>query len=477
MRCPRPLSLLLPVLVLASLNSCSQEGPAPVRLAASSEMDPDVLQVLEQRIAQVELDRNNAQAHRSLALAYEANTAWAEAELSYANALKLEPDDALARLHRAICLEEAGRMEESFQLLEEAVEGRPDSLPCRWRYGLALLLRDRLEDAEEQFRLVATRLPNAPHGLLGQGQVALARGDASRASELLLEALSRSPGDAYVSFALGMAYRELGRDAEAARLLTHGAGAARPGIPDELSDEISRYTRSRASRIALALSMLEKNELQGAQELLERLREQYPDDEAIVGNLCVALMRQSRFEEALEVIANLLAINPEQHAAYVNRSSCLLSLGQLADEAGDAGMARQHWADSMAASTEAVRLAPHIAKTHLGRAQVLMRLSMYDDAILEIRETLRLGHRNEDIYLNLAKLVLGLEGRAPAIEVLEEARAENATFLQVRYNLIDAYSQSDQAQQARSILDELMVAAPRNPLTEQARLLLEGRGM
>ena len=82
-----------------------------------------------------------------------------------------------------------------------------------------------------------------------------------QAVEFLLEALSKSPSDGYVSFQLGTAYAQLGRDQEAERLLTLGSGATRPTIGDNLSRELSGYAKSRSARIAQATSLIQGNEI------------------------------------------------------------------------------------------------------------------------------------------------------------------------------------------------------------------------
>ena len=60
--------------------------------------------------------------------------------------------------------------------------------------------------------------------------------------------------------------------------------------------------------------------------------------------------------------------------------------------------------------------------------------------VLEEMGALDLGDLNEDVYINLAKLQARQYGEAAAVATLEEARAADPTFVQVRF---DGYEEED----------------------------------
>ena len=175
---------------LASAPPVTVAGLLP---AGVQEVDPAVLEVLEQRVGAVNRDLGSAAVRRSLALALEANSFWAEAIAQYRLALGMDAADWDALLHLAGCLRQAGDLSGELDALERVVAARPDDRAALNRLAVARLDQGNLDGARELFRTLRSLLPEHPHGPLGLGQVELEAGNAEVALEHLARARALGP--------------------------------------------------------------------------------------------------------------------------------------------------------------------------------------------------------------------------------------------------------------------------------------------
>ena len=72
-------------------------------------IDPAVTALIEPMIGAAEANPRDPQKHLDLALAYEANLLWNEAQMSYENALSLDDDPPEWHTHYAVALRQTGK--------------------------------------------------------------------------------------------------------------------------------------------------------------------------------------------------------------------------------------------------------------------------------------------------------------------------------------------------------------------------------
>lgn len=175
------------------------------------------------RVAQkaVELDQNLAEGHAVLAdlLTYEFD--WAEAERHYQDALRINPNSALAHDGYGILyLTPMRRHDESIAHLRRAVEVDPHSL--LWQQDLATVLRfaGRLDESIAQTKLVLAKEPSVPEGW---SQLGWAYGDKRAFNEAIAAHKKWVEVSQESSLSLGglaWSYGMAGKTAEARQILT-----------------------------------------------------------------------------------------------------------------------------------------------------------------------------------------------------------------------------------------------------------------
>lgn len=146
-------------------------------------------------------------------------------------------------------------------------------------------------------------------------------GDVARTLPLLGEAVELDPDFGMAWRAIAVSLSNLGQD-NPRRI----AAATRAF---ELRHRLSEYERNQtAGFYHLAVS----GDVEAAIEAWEALLSRYPDDNALLGNMSVALRTRTRYEESLEYIERAIAVNSSWSAPQSNRVSMLNFLGRY-DEA------------------------------------------------------------------------------------------------------------------------------------------------
>ncbi|MFH1059639.1 MAG: tetratricopeptide repeat protein [Pseudomonadota bacterium] len=160
--------------------------------------------------------------------------------------------------------------------LQQYLAAEPGAWHVRYNLAVALMHDDRVDEALEQFRQVLQYAPKHMESLVNMGGIHLSRGDADQALRAFTTALS--VWDVPVVRAnLAVAYIQLGQFDQAERHLRE-ALKQNPNLPDALT------------------------------------------------NLGSILLRQERFEEAIDANQRAIAFSPEFAMAHNNLALALLAL-------------------------------------------------------------------------------------------------------------------------------------------------------
>jgi len=159
----------------------------------------------------------------------------------------------------------------------------------RWNdYGIGLLLQGNLKAAQAAFVKVTEVDPQNPDGWVNIGRVALQEGDVARARAVLEKALALDPKLARTNFFYGSLMKTAGDYDQAAAHF----------------------------QVVLA---------------------QYPHDRVVLNNLGRVLFLQRKYAEAVKVLQQVLAVDPEDLQAHYNLMLCYNGLG-------DEKMSKEHQA-------------------------------------------------------------------------------------------------------------------------------------
>jgi tetratricopeptide (TPR) repeat protein len=352
----------------------------------------------------------NADATGSVAMLLHSYDQLNLAEAWYRRALRLDPAAFDWAYLLGVVQAERGLQQDAARSLRDAVEKRPRDVPARLKLADVLLARGDLDASAALFEELLKEHPESPQAHHGAGRVEAARGRPAAAAERFRRATELFAGFGAGYYALGLAYRDLGRadDARSALQLYEAHRMEAPPLDDPVLGRVLRLKTGPLARLAEGVRLAKAGEVEGSISeheaalaadpslaqahanlisLFGRLRrwdkaeEHYRAAIALSPGLAeahydygVALVQQRRPREAAEAFARALAINPNYAAAHNN-------LGNMLEAEGHAGEAESHYRAAIA-NDPTYRL----ARFNLGR--VLVAQQRPAEAIAELEKTI-----------------------------------------------------------------------------------------
>ncbi len=458
---PRAAAALILAAVLA--GACGQDLRLdPVLPGETGSLDPEVLALAQQKIEKVRLEPANARLHGSLGLVYESNRIWDAAEKSYDNAARLDPREPLWPYHRSIALREGGRTDEADALLRSSAAQLASAPGVQHRLGQALLDAGDLTGALAAFRRALALTSDQPEVLVGIASVMVAQEDQAGAVPLLQKAIQKDPSYKQAHYLLGLAFRALSRDSEAAEQLALGLDAKVRFLDDPLSAELKSYKVNYVDQLAEAGSLMTTQQYAAALNLCERVLVKRPDDKDVLNNAGAAAMELASYDRAFELLGRAMAIDEREFATHINLAECYLRTQKLLE-------ATQH-------ADRAVALAPGVGRARMVRARVLASRGRFQDAYLELRQAAKLDARNAMTYVALSEVCAQLERLPEALEWCQTAVQLDPSYLPARFNLAMFTMKTGDLDRAAALTRELDRLAPGNPRVALLKQELEKLG-
>jgi len=359
-------------------------------------LEPAVRALVREVAAEVDAAPDSAAAHGRLGLVFEANNLWSEAHDCFSRAAELDPQEALWRFHLALAAQETGDTA-SLELFRDVVAARPELAAARQRLGHELLRRGDLTGAREQFAALVELEPNLPQGYAGVAETLLRERDFAGAAELLERAIRIDAGYGVSHYLLGLAYRGLGRSADAERELALGVGDTVRYLPDPLSEEVRRYAVNLSARLNEAGRLLSQNRAADAASLLEQALDSSPGSLEAMNNLAIAYMRQGRLEPARALLLRAREADADKISTYLNLVSCALRMRRAAEAL--------QWADA------AVERAPELGRVHASRSGVLAAMGRTEEALVAAERAAGLDPGNQRFQFLVAELTRRVEAQ------------------------------------------------------------------
>ena len=410
-----------------------------------------------------------------LCVAYHADMFYDLAERCYLRAATLDPDNWRWPYSRALILAERGGGETLLTLLRQLVTQAPRFGPVWLRLGDAEFKAANYDAAADAWRR-ASELPDPadesgaspPHVVetplaayadLGLARVALERGDADRARDILerVTTSARRFGPAYRL--LADSYRALGRDADAERAV-YRAGRLQAFTPytDPIADSLARESRNSTLLLRVASEASLDVNAEWSEYLSRRAVELDPDNPEAVIKLARVLRTLDRNQEALPLFERYRAMVPGDMQALAHIASCLSAMGRYQE-------AETHLRQALMTLDDPI--------THYNMGLLMSVTGRLNEAVKEYERALTLDPMHVDARGNLA-IVLARQGRLDSavreLTTLVERDPENAS---ARTNLGLVLLQQGHADQARPQLEEALRLDP--TLTPAAQALQEIR--
>jgi len=293
---------------------------------------------------------------------YQRNLVWQSDLTLWGDVLKKSPDKARPHTNYGIALMDRDRVDEAIPHFERAVELAPNVPPVHRNLGRALYRQGRLDEAIEQYRKALVLKPGEVEFILELGSLLEKKGDLGGATEL---------------------YRGAEDNVEAASAL--GRVLAQQGKHDEALGVFRRVLTDNTDRAEVHLGM---------------------------GNIYVM---QGRIDEARSAYGEALRIKPDYTAARSN-------LGDLAMKAGDIEGAIRHYEQALSTGVGSVSLLNRLAQAHAA-------LGDYARATGYLEKVRGLQPDNAEAHYNIACVLARQGRRGEALQSL--ARAVDLGFADV----------------------------------------------
>ena len=251
-----------------------------------------------------------------------------------------------------------GRDAEGILSLDEALRLRSDYVPALLKLAQSLSARGEWEEAGKVYRSVTEKHPRLALAHYGLGRVEQARAGPAAAIEHYRRACELSEDFGSAHYALGLAYRDVGQEAQAHFLLSQKFRSSKQPLEDEL---LVAVTRLKASHV---------------QDYFKR---------------GVSLAESGHLEQALTQFEQVLSAKPDLVDAYVALISLYGRLGQ-ADKAEE----RYH---------SAVSIDPNHADVHFNFGVLKAERRKYRDAAKAFGKVLEIDPTHAEAQKSLGQIL------------------------------------------------------------------------
>lgn len=269
-----------------------------------------------------------------------------EVERAYAEAIRLDGMDALARMGLGELKIAIGRPGAAIREFELALQRRPALVAAHLGLGNALALTGRNEEALERYEKVLALRPRLPEGEFAVG-FALARlGRTTEAEKRYRRALVMRPDFAAAWINLGSLLRDEGRGAEAEAALKR-AVELRPDLisgwvnlallerdrrrPEAAEAHLRRALALNPNQVETLVAWCQlraaERDVAGAREWMRWALARNAEFDEAVNMHGIVLHLEGRFEEAVRIFERAEELG--SRAAASNRGNSLLDLGQM----------------------------------------------------------------------------------------------------------------------------------------------------
>ena len=390
----------------------------------------------------------------------EANGIVGAARDAYAAATSIQGSDAKWWYRLAFVQARTGFLDDAIHNVRRAIELSPTYGPAHMRLGLWLLDRDDSDGAERAFTRAGELDPRDVSSAVGLARVYLQRLQNQQAVDVLERALARTPGDRYAMQLLGTAYRRLGRVDEAEYALAVGL-TGEPAWPDPWTDEMLQYRRGFAVRLKDATQYFVAGQMAQAIALLQQLRQEKPDDIALLNHLGEVYVAAGRTSEGVAILEQVVARDPQRFEAYVNLASGYLNQNDLA-RAG-------------AAADRAIAINPALGRAHETKGLILWRRGDDRAALDALRAAVRFDPRDVRAFVWIGMVEMNLARPTDAIESFASATRLDPTRVEAWIGIADATMALGAWDRAAAALQHAAQLNPDAPAVKEAADRLRSR--
>ena len=415
------LRALLVFAVALMLVSCSDRRAQllPVPAPDVSAFEPSVRNAVtnaraafDRIVADKPGDAELGAAYGELAMTYHAQDLVAPAEVAYADAHLLAPNDKRWPYLQGHLYNDASRIAEAIQSFEATLAIDRNDAPTLQALGQIYLQKGDFDQAQSMFERLLNDKNSRAAALAGLGKVALARRDYRVAIDRFEEALKLWPGATRLRQPLAMAYRGAGDSVKAdENLKQYAIDGGEPSVDDPVADALG-------DKVAASKVLLRRGQRFGKAQRFDLAEKAFraavnadPQNAEALANLGISLANVGRVREAEETLVKSLSMDDTNGVAH-------LSLGVVYDRQGRDQAAIDQYVAALRHDPDNAQ-----ARVYLGDAN--MRMGKAADAAGIYREALDRSRGSARMQYSLALADIKAGHFADARRVLEEALTAN----------------------------------------------------
>ncbi len=321
---------LLLFLTAATLWWAWRQPPPELPVLNLNEVDPAIVEVLQQAEQGVRTQPRSASAWGHLGMLLRAHSFAAEANYCFQQAEQLDSTDSRWPYYRGLTLV-LTEPTAGIDCLQRAVHlQQGEYAPAVYRLVEVLLEQGRFDEADHWLQHATQHWSDEPRGRLLQARLAGIRQDWAAVVQLLTPWLHDPRSRKQAHQLTAEAQRRLGALAQADQL-----AELAQSLPDDLPAEdpyvlaVERLRVGLPIRLAEAAALEQQGQVEAALTLLQHLSQAYPTQAAPVLQQGLLLRRLRRYQLAEQALHRAVTLDPDSVEARFALGTVRVYLGQL----------------------------------------------------------------------------------------------------------------------------------------------------
>jgi tetratricopeptide (TPR) repeat protein len=224
--------------------------------------------------------------------------------LSYERAIRLEPKEFAWRYYRAVVLQQMSQPDKALEDFSAALRLRSDYAPAILKRGDLLFQLGRFAESAAAYEPLLAQNPSSAEALYGLARVKYAQGDVSGAITLYRRACEAYPSFGAAYYALAVAERKLGQEAESSKNfdLAKRFTDSRPPASDPLLSQMGALSTGVFRRLQESDQLAKKGNMEEAARLNEETLARDPQNLSSVLNLLYLARFLNQSDDQVETL-------------------------------------------------------------------------------------------------------------------------------------------------------------------------------
>jgi tetratricopeptide (TPR) repeat protein len=431
---PKTLNHNIPDELDALVMKCLEKKPE-YRYSSFRDLQNDLIEIYnkltgEEYVIKGRKEELSAGNWNNKGLSYARLGLFEKAEDAYRNALRLNPNNAVAHNNLGALLQALKRLEEAEREYRETIRINPKYTEAHNNLGNLLKDLEKEEEAEREYREAIRINPNDSEIHLNLGSLLENLKRLEEAESEYREAIRINPNDADVHFILGLFLLEkLKRVEEAEKEYREAIRLNSNHVQAHMGLGSILWLTGRKSEAEGHFNKLLRL-VPDSSGLIEKIKELTRDEYIIKerkgelsagewNNKGVSYANLGLFEKAEDAYRAALMINLNYAEAHNNLGLLLANLNRLEE-------AKREY-------REAIRINPNYTEAHINLGRLLANLKRFEEAEKEYREAIRIDPYSVVAHNNLGNLLKDFKR-------FEEAEREYREAIRINLNYAEAHN-------------------------------------